>query len=322
MYNGFKSNTFIQTSGVPQGSILGPLLFNLYINDLSMCATHSEYLLYADDLKIYKTILTYADCELLQKDLTNINKWCISNGLSFNISKCKAVRYTRNKNQIDYNYSLNNTNIDQVMTFKDLGVIFDSKLNFSCHTDYIANAALKTLGFIMRNTRSFRNIEAIKSLFFALVRSKLEYCSTVWSPQYLNKIVCLENIQRRFLKILHFKHYHFYPARGTEQSELLHLFHIQSLISRREINDISFLFKLLNGFIDCPELLHQICYLTPSLRLRKSVLFRQPTPRTNIGKNCPLSRMCNYFNNVSDQCDIHNDKLRTIIDLIVARDDM
>lgn len=318
VYNGFESSTFAQTSGVPQGSNLGPLLFILYVNSVTNCAVNSECLLYADDLKIFRIIESHVDSQLLQQDLTEINKWCATNGLSLNISKCKTVRYTRNANTIDFNYNLNDVVIDLAPSIRDLGVIFDSKLSFSHHIEHVTSTSLKTFGFIVRNTRPFININALKSLFCALVRSKLEYCSSVWSPQYLNKITCLENIQRRFLKLLHLKKFHHYPTRGTQQSVLLQTFLMQSLECRREINDISLLFKLTNNFIDCPSLLSQICYNVPPLRFRKSVAFKQPTPKTNLGQNSPLNRMCNLFNKVSNDCDIHNDKLKIVIKKFLA----
>lgn len=198
--NGFMSKGFKQISGVPQGSNLGPLLFLLYVNDAVHTIRYAKCLLYADDLKIFHKVKSIDDCCNIQNDLTSFSDWCIVNGLSLNTSKCKVVHFTRNFNKIEYNYRIGNNFIDKCGSFKDLGVIFDNKLNFTEHLTNITSSALKNLGFIVRNTKSFTDTNSLRSLYASLVRPKLEYCSIVWSPFYQYKINSIENVQRRFLK--------------------------------------------------------------------------------------------------------------------------
>lgn len=319
-YNGHISESFVQTSGVPQGSNLGPPLFNLYINDIiASCIQNSRCLLYADDIKVFKIVNSVEDCLSLQDDLNRLQNFAERNGLAFNVSKCKLLQYTKCTNRICYDYTLNNVVIEKVTSTKDLGVTFDSQLSFNDHTSNVIQSSLKMLGFIVRNTRSFNNIEALKSLYFSLVRSRLEYCTVVWSPFYKYVMSGLENVQRRFVKLLYLKAHKQYPSRGISQDLLLNEFNVESLMSRRIVNDIGFLFKIMSGKIDCPELLSQICINVPRVNLRENLTFVQQKCRTNIGINSPINRMCKHFNIYCKDCDIYSDNLNKIINSVKVK---
>ena len=262
VFEGFKSKSFVATSGVPQGSNLGPLLFNLFINDL-VASLKTQNLLFADDLKLFYNISDVKDCELLQLDLNVIQFWCCRNSLGLNISKCKVCSFTRKLNPIKFKYKIDDIFLSRCTTVRDLGVVFDSKFCFVEHINSICNTANKVLGFIYRNCKSFSNIMALKSLYFSLVRTKLEYCSAIWYPCYQNHCNSIERVQRRFLKMLYHKKHHTYPERGYELKFLLEEFDIQSLEVRRNISSIKFLYKLTHNMIDCPNLLHQLNFCVP-----------------------------------------------------------
>ena len=182
-YNSYRSNTYLATSGVPQGSNLGPLLFIIFINDL--CNNlDCQKLLFADDLKIFSEINKIDDCIDLQQQIHKIELWCISNKLEMNVSKCKVVTYTRKATQTEFLYTFNNTVLSRGQTTKDLGILFDSKLDFVEHVNVITNSALRLLGFIIRNCKQFSNTQALKTLYFSLVRSKIEYGAIIWNPIY------------------------------------------------------------------------------------------------------------------------------------------
>ena len=127
---GFSSIEVLATSGVPQGSVLGPLLFIFFINDICQ-DLQSNVLLYADDLKLFASINSEEDCHRLQHNLTKINSWCEINRLPLNISKCNAMTFTRRSNSINFSYKIGNDMVTRCKQFKDLGVIFDSKLAFT-----------------------------------------------------------------------------------------------------------------------------------------------------------------------------------------------
>ena len=100
----FESEIFNVTSGVPQGSHLGPLLFILFINDLTSVVNHSECLLFADDLKLFRKITSLTDCQLLQLDIDAISNWSIINDLPLNIKKGCSLTFSKLKHKINFNY--------------------------------------------------------------------------------------------------------------------------------------------------------------------------------------------------------------------------
>lgn len=146
-YLNFKSTYFPVSSGVPQGDHLSTLLFNIFINDLPNVIINSNILLFAVDAKLIKIIKTGQDAINLLSDINNLILWCNRNHLFLNVNKCKFMRFYLIKNPICYHYTISDSNIELVSQFKDLGVIFDSKLNFSPHTEMIKNKAMRNLGF-------------------------------------------------------------------------------------------------------------------------------------------------------------------------------
>ncbi|CAF4761859.1 unnamed protein product [Pieris macdunnoughi] len=130
--NGYSSRTRYIPSGVPQGSLLGPLLFNIFVNDITHCFQSSKILLYADDMKIMKQINSVADALSLQEDLDRFQNYCVLNGLDLNVSKCYICTFTRKLHPIAFPYKLQDSILVRVGSVKDLGVIFDSKLLLIC----------------------------------------------------------------------------------------------------------------------------------------------------------------------------------------------
>ena len=294
-YQGYQSHEVEVCSGVPQGSVLGPLFFVIFINDI-IVNIKSNILIYADDIKIFKTISSMEDCLILQNDLTTFLHWSNSNLLPVNFDKSYVMSYTNKNFQILYNYTLNNIFLSRVDTFKDLGVIFDSKLTFHNHINAVTSEAFKSLGFIIRCGYHLTDINCLRILYFAYVRSKLEYASVVWSPFQKTYIDSLEKIQRRFLKYLMFRADGNYPPRGFPHVSLLQIFHIDDLNTRRVKAALNFLKKLIAFDIDCSYLLSKICFYVPRLSSRNRFYFYLPTPRINIVKHSPIYEMCSLYN--------------------------
>lgn len=310
-YNSFTSRPFVASSGVPQGSNLGPLLFLLFVNDLTETVS-CEKLLFADDLKIFSRIHSRDDCEVLQTQINRIQEWCVTNNLHLNISKCKVVTYTKKLQPVIYPYICNGILFNRCTSTTDLGINFDYKLSFSDHIDTICRSAMRMLGFIIRNCRAFSNVLALKSLFFAFVRSKLEYGALIWYPLYECHKESLELVQRRFLKFLSLKVDGHYPTPGTDQHVLLSRFGIQSLELRRIISSLTFLYNLLNNKIDCASLLSLLQFNVPPIATRKTITFYCPTVRTNLLAKSPIFVMSNNYNRISNNCDINCCSLRDL----------
>mgnify|MGYP005983777977 FL=1 len=317
-YQNHLSKSSVPTSGVPQGSNLGPLLFLIFINDLPNLLLNRK-LLFADDLKIYAKITSVDDCLQLQEDINILINWCLRNRLTLNILKCIVMSFTRKLKPIVFTYSMGTSKLKRTDIYKDLGVIYDMKLSFVNHIQDTVAKAFKTYGFIYRNCKEFTNIRSLSALYYSLVRSRLEYCACVWSPIYEIHIIHVESVQRKFLKFLSFIVDRTYPPRGTDHTLLLERFQFTSLKIRRISYGISFLWKLLNNRVDCTSLLQKINFLVPRTQHTRQVFTFYTHPcRTNILCKSPLHVICNNFNKIAWNCDIHHDAITKIRHCIVT----
>ena len=168
------------TSGVPQGSILGPLLFTLFINDLPDEAAYGvKVALYADDTKLYRNVSSAEHCDLIQDTLSNMHVWSQRNNIRFNTSKCKVLTVTRKKTPIAFDYTLDGTALTRVSEEKDLGVIITSTLSWDSHIHTITAKANKLLGLLKRTCPLLTGVSVRRSLYLSLVKSQLCYATQV-----------------------------------------------------------------------------------------------------------------------------------------------
>jgi hypothetical protein len=166
-------------AGVPQGTTLGPNLFSILINDISAKISHSRFLLFADDLKIYRNIKSSEDCKALQVDIDAVRQWCSENGMELNIQKTKIISFTRKTKSINFKYFVKDVLILRAECIKDLGVMLESKLYFHWRVDFVYSQALRTLGLIRFITYNLSSLDSLVVLYTDLIRSKLEYASVV-----------------------------------------------------------------------------------------------------------------------------------------------
>ena len=178
--NGEASDWLHITSGVPQGSVLGPLLFLLYINDLD-CGIVSRLSKFADDTKLGGKVVTRDDCDAIQRDLDNLSTWSDKWLLRFNETKCKVMHI--GQNNIRYNYKLRGQNLMKVTEEKDLGVIVTNDLKCASQCSAASRKANTILGFIARNF-DCKTPDVITRLYTSLVRPHLEYAVQFWSPHF------------------------------------------------------------------------------------------------------------------------------------------
>ena len=188
-------------SGVPQGTVLGPLLFLLYVNDLT---DHLECRarLYADDCLLYLPISSDSDMHKLQLDLKTLELWQHTWQMEFNPKKCFLMCISTQSHPLHMPYTFCNTILSYVDTHPYLGVTLDSKLRWNQHIHIITSKAMQILGLIKRNFW-FCNEEVKCTLYKSLVRPKLEYASAIWDPHYACDVNKLERVQRcaaRFCK--------------------------------------------------------------------------------------------------------------------------
>lgn len=192
---GEKSVSGRVTSGVPQGSVLGPTLFLVYINDLPD-SIKSNVCLFADDTLLYKHIHTEEDCKALNNDLARLQEWEEKWLMEFNATKCQAMSITNKRKPIAYDYHLHEQTLEKVESAKYLGIEISNNLKWNKHISQIASKANKTSAFINRNLKGCPTKTQIHC-FKTLVRPTLEYASVVWDPHYQKDIDALEMTQKR-----------------------------------------------------------------------------------------------------------------------------
>ncbi len=204
-HRGVKSNRKEVVCGVPQGSILGPLLFIIYINDLSEYLTECDVSLYADDTALFSSSISQIDLMMkLKMELSTISEWLKLNKLTLNVNKTKYVIFgTRNQVQAQINYKLdvNGQELERVQHMKYLGVILDSQLTFDEHVNFIHSKAVKKLG-IVRKSREFLDRKTSLTLYRSSVLPHLDYCDLIYentSKTNLNKLQLVQNSACRIM---------------------------------------------------------------------------------------------------------------------------
>jgi hypothetical protein len=283
------------TSGVPQGSILGPLLFIIFINDLPDNVSYStNSALYADDSKLYREVTSISDCQSLQDDLTELEKWSIDSRMKFNTEKCKVLTVTRKHTPLEFSYQLYGNKLLVCKEEKDLGILVSRDLKWGAHILNMVAKANRMLGLLKRTCLSITNIRVRRSLFLTLVKSQLAYGSEVWCPSSRSQLSKkIEGVQRRAtLWILGIK-------RGdmTYVERLIKL-KLIPLVYDRERKDIVFYFKCKNNLIDL-DISQYVETMSSRTRASTSCLLRTALCRTSTFKNSYFVRIVKLWNYVS-----------------------
>ena len=229
-------------SGVPQGSVLGPLLFLIMVNDIDSGLRHSTTTSFADDTRIRKQIKSQEETNLMQKDLNTIMEWADINNMALNRDKFELLRYGKNNNtKSETNYQCQDHNIKAKDHVKDLGVYMSSDGTFSHHYSKITQAARQLSGWILR-TFTTREKTCMLTLWKSLVLPKMEYCCQLWSPHKTTDIMSIEAIQRSFTsRIAGLNHLNYWER-------LKHL-NLYSLQRRRERYIIMYVWKVLEKLV-------------------------------------------------------------------------
>ena len=257
--DGETSSAATVDSGVPQGTVLGPLLFLCHINDLPDCVS-SMVRLFADDCLLYRPIYSQEDREALQNDLLKLEQWASDWGMRFNAKKCYILPV--NCRRPSYSYTLNNTTLENVERNPYLGLLISKDLRWAAHIDNVAKKASSTLGFLRRNLNRCSG-DCKKTAYIALVRSTLEYGSSVWDPFLQKDIDKLEKIQRKAARFISSD---YYSRDAGSMTNMLKNLELQTLQNRRKDNRLCLMYKIANGLV--PAIPHEN-YLKPVLNKRR-----------------------------------------------------
>jgi len=267
-------------SGVPQGTVLGPLLFLTYINDMPEMVKSSETKLFADDSLLFRTINNQADSVLLQNDLTSLQDWEDKWQMSFNAKKCQVIRITpKNRPPLPTTYKLHGQTLDTVDASKYLGVTISNNLTWDRHIDNTIGKGNKTLGFIRRNLKDCT--KPVKSAAYtSMVRPTMEYASSVWDPTNRKKIENLEKVQKRAARFVFNNYTDRTPGCVTKMVESLKW---EKLEERRKYNRLCMLYKIKNGLVDIDS--HQYIQANDSRTRGKDRLYQERTSSEAFGNS-------------------------------------
>ena len=243
--NGAVSEWSSVTSGVPQGSVLGPVLFVIFINDLpEVLSSWCE--MYADDTKVSASVDTDSERQMLQMEIDRLVEWADVWQLRFNASKCKVIHFGRNNPEHRYTMRLHQSE-DRIMLEattleKDLGAQVDLELKFSSHIEMQVAKANKILGMIRRSYQ-FLDGESMRLLFTALVRPHLEFANVAWSPRFQKDKNLIEGVLRRATKLVP-------RLTNLPYGERLKQLRLPSMQYRRDRGDMIETYKYVHGMYD------------------------------------------------------------------------
>ena len=246
---GSYSNFVHVDSGIPQGTVLGPLLFLCHINDLPL-SVDSKIRLFADDCLIYREISSIEDKVQLQKDLDSLQDWAENWGMCFNTQKCYILSTATARKQTPYFYQLNWEILQSVPNTPYLGVTLSTDLKFNIHLNKNVAKSYQLSSFYPSQSEILSGETATSILlsYISLIRSKLEYSSSVWDPHLRKDIHHLEMVQRRAARFI--KRDYSYESSVTQMLKDLDL---SSLENRRKMNKLTVLYKIRNNLLCIKE---------------------------------------------------------------------
>ena len=287
LLEGNMSSSINVTSGVPQGSVLGPLLFLIYINDLpDYIQNNSTVKLFADDTIIYHPINNQQDSIALQEDLDSLQRWESDWLMHFHPQKCQTMHITNKRNIIQSTYTIHNHKLQTTNTAKYLGIHIHSTLNWNTHINKTAQRANTTSAFLHRNIRTCPR-KTKHLAYTTLVRPILEYASIIWDPHTASNINKLETVQRRSARHI----MHNYSRHASVTTMLQHL-DLPTLQQRRQHSKIIMLYRITHKLASIPT----ATYIAPSTRNTQHYIL--PYARTHVFKTSFFPSTIKIWNNL------------------------
>jgi hypothetical protein len=234
------SDSLPVSSGIIQGSVLGPTLFNIFINNVDSSLRHCKIVKYADDIRIFLSSRKdpqsiYDLHEKIQDDVSNITKWTIDSRMKFNVNKCFTANFGHTVADRAYSYLIHNDVIPNSLCFRDLGLTVRTPLSFNSHMDAIIARAFSRLGLINKLFH-LKSKRSLLSLYKAYVRPILEFASIIWNPHLVSYTDRIERVQRRMCRMIP-------TIRKYSYRKQLEVLNILSLSARRSRFQLITVFK-------------------------------------------------------------------------------
>ena len=271
--NGTESPALPVVSGVPQGSVLGPLLFLIYVNDVTCVVSNGKIIIYADDIALYQIIHSPIDFIVVQQNINSICVWVDQNSLLLNTLKCCYLLFSRKPTPTLPSSPLlvNNTVLRMAKQFKYLGVTLSSDASWTPHINTICLKTRKLVGMLFRKFYCHTDSHSLLMLYLSTVRPHMEYASSVWDPYLKKNIDAIEHVQKFALKVCQ-KDWH------SDYDTLLNSANVPPLAARRKALKLCQLFSILQGHSEFPD-------LPISKRASNSATLTQPFAHTSLFQN-------------------------------------
>ena len=292
--NVFSSVSYV-ISGVPQGSVLGPVLFLVFINDIDViCLGQSSIKLFADDLKIYNIVDISNPTVTLQLSLDQLAKWSFDWQLPINIKKCSVISINRSDTQTTHtarDYYLDGSPLAKSTSIMDLGIEINSDLSFQSHIGSIVSKARQRVGILFRGFQN-REVSFLKKAYITYIRPLLEYNSNIWNPTQVYFTDLLESVQRGFTKRVK-------AISKLTYSERLGIFHLEPLELRRLRYDLVQYYKILNNLTPLNPAVYFKLHYPPISARDPSPIIVKPIRFTNkVLSGCFFFRQIDCWNSL------------------------
>ena len=278
-------------SGVPQGSVLGPLLFVVYINDLPE-EVHTTVRMFADDTKVFVDVSEPEKVRELQEDIERLDVWAKKWQMTFNATKCKVMHIGKKNPCTQYKMTQNGEEVtlERTSVEKDLGVHVDDQLKFSQHTEIKVNKANKLLGMI-RRSYTHLDKDSMTTLYQSLIRPLLEYGHTITYPRYEKDRKLIEGVQRRATKMVP-------ELKNSNYVDRLKAMKLPSMHYRRDRGDM----------IECYKFTHDLYKSSPPFdmdhdhsRRGHSLKFKKRRVKTSVRQHFFSERVVNHWNQLPEE---------------------
>lgn len=304
--NSSKSDVIDVLSGIGQGSILAALNFVVYFNDSDGTSEITRDINFADDKKIvHNSISSTNDTQYMQESINNFLQWCSANDFTLNAEKCKVITISRKNSPILSEYYMDGNPIKRVFSTKDVGVTYNNKFSFNDHMELSSNKAMSMLSFVKRQCYGRLNTDTAKMLYNDVVRSHIEFASTIWAPHHDVHIQSLESVQRQFVLYANRDRYIDHSQntyRLRPYMDRCAELNLKSLLRRRTNAAVFFIHDVLTGRINSQFIRGRI-NLNNGLRVLRKTSMISLEGGPDYMRFSPFDFACHLFNLAANHVD-------------------